>query len=413
MPELQTAVQAAETQVAGGNLDGARALLADAVAMGSAALGPDHLDVLAAQARLAAVHRELGALHEARRVLETVLDTGHRAHGVAHPQLLPVSYDLAVLAHELGNAYEAGKNFRLLTRWGPDVLGADHPHVLSARRYLGDDVPGEIDAPPPLPLPPVGPPAPGESILAGPAPARRRRIPVTAAVAGMALLALVATVIGVWVIPERDVRTAPPLPAAPVAPAGTSSAGTSPSGTPSPSLSASEPAVTVPGAGGGVKTPPRAVPSTTPTILSGRYFIHAGHTGMCLGLGPELFVNSGRTVMGQHPCGSSIPQMRLEPATGSTYKLLVTDSDGTGCADVDYAGTTEGLLLAPQTCNDKPDQRFTFEPVTDPVAGYRLRSVAGSRFCIGVLEGKTQKGVQIMQDNCKGDASEVFKLERR
>lgn len=413
MPELETAVSAAENQAAGGNLTGARELLADAVRMGSTALGPDHLDVLAAQARLAAVHRELGAPHEARRVLETVLEMGHRVHGVAHPQLLPVSYDLAVLAHELGNAYEAGKNFRLLTKWGPDVLGADHPHVLSARRYLGEDVPGDIDAPPPLPLPPVGPIAPGDAILRGPAPVRRNRFPVTAAVAGMALLALVATVVAVWVIPERDTGTAPPLRAAPVAPAPTSSVSAGTSAPPSPSLSASGSGIALPGAGGGVKTPPRSVPGATPTPLSGRYFIHAGHTNMCLGLGPELFVNSGRTVMGQHPCGSSIPQMRLEPATGNTYKLLVTDSDGTGCADVDYAGTTEGLLLAPRTCNDKPDQRFTFEPVTDPVAGYRLRSVAGSRFCIGVLEGKTQKGVQIMQDHCRNDASEVFTLERR
>ena len=134
---------------------------------------------------------------------------------------------------------------------------------------------------------------------------------------------------------------------------------------------------------------------------------------MCVGLGPELFKDTGRTVLGQHPCGSALPQFSLEPATAGTYRILVTDADGTGCADVDYAGTTEGLLLAAQTCNDKADQRFTFEPVTTPVAGYRLRSVAGSRFCIGVLEGRRQSGVQIMQDTCNGGAHEVFTLERR
>lgn len=420
MPELQTALRAADTQAAGGNLTGARELLADAVSTGSTTLGPDHLDVLAAQARLAAVHRELGSLHEARRILETVLDTGHRVHGVAHPQLLPVSYDLAVLAHELGNAYEAGKNFRLLARWGPDVLGAEHPHVLAARRYLGEDVPGEIDAPPPLPLPPVDPPTAERPVLETAAPARRTRFPLTAAVVGMALLALVATVVAVWVIPERDTRTAPPLPAAPVAPAGTPSAGTSggtsagPSDSASPALSASETAIAVPGPGTGVRTPPRTAPTTAaPQALVGRYYIHPGHTGMCLGLGPELFKNTGRTVMGQHPCGSSIPQLTLEQVAGNTYRLLVTGSGGTGCADVDYAGTTEGLLLAPQTCNGKPDQRFIFEQVTSPVPGYRLRSVAGSQFCIGVLQAKRESGVQIMQDTCKGGAHEVFTLERR
>jgi hypothetical protein len=409
-------VRAAETQAAGGNLTGARELLAEAVDRCSATLGPDHLDVLAAQARLAGLHRELGSLHEARRLLESVLETGHRAHGVAHPQLLLVSYELAVLAHELGNAYEAGKNFRLLGKWGPEVLGADHPHVLVARRYLGEDVPGDvpgdIDAPPPLPLPPVGPP-PGESILDGPAPERRNRFPLTAAIAGMALFAVVATVVAVWAIPERDTRSTPPPQAGPVAPAGTPSVGASPSAIPSSSPSASEPAITVPGVGEVRTSPTRTVSSRPPQTLAGRYLIHAGHTGMCLGLGPELFRNTGRTVMGQHPCGSGLPQLSLEPVTATSYRLLVTDAGGTGCADVDYAGTTEGLLLAPQTCNDKADQRFTFEPVTSPVPGYRLRSLAGSRYCIGVLEGRRQSGVQIMQDTCRGGAHEVFTLERR
>jgi hypothetical protein len=409
-------VRAAETQAAGGNLARARELLADAVEMGAATLGPDHLDVLSAQARLAAVHRELGAPHEARRILESVLDVGQRAHGVAHPQLLLVAYDLAVLAHELGNAYEAGKNFRLLSTWGPEVLGADHHHVLAARRYLGDDVPGEIDAPPPLPLPPVDTP-PGQEIfpsaaetstVESPAPARRSRFPVAAAVAGMALLAVLAAVVGVWAIPKRDVRTAPPIQAGPVPPAGTPPVSASASSA-APSPSASDPVYVVPG--GGLRTPPRTVPSTAvPQTLGGRYFIHAAHTGMCVGLGPELFKNTGRTVMGQHPCGSAIPQLSLEPAANNSYRLLVADS---GCADIDYAGTTEGLLLAPQPCNDKPDQRFTFEPVTSPVAGYRLRSVAGSQFCIGVLEAKRQSGVQIMQDTCTGGAHEVFTLEPR
>ncbi|GAA0907366.1 hypothetical protein GCM10009557_82220 [Virgisporangium ochraceum] len=405
-------MRAADAQAASGDLSGARELLVDAVEAATAELGPDHLDVLDARARLAGVHRDLGALNEARRVLESVLEVGHRTHGVAHPRLLLVSYDLAVIAHELGNAYEAGRNFRLLDRWGPEVLGADHHHVLAARRYLGEDVPGEIDAPPPLPLPPVGPAPSGQSILDGPPPVeRRRRFPVTAAVAGMALFALVATVVGVWVIPGRDGRVESAPQAAPVTPSVTPSADGSP--TPSAALSGSNSAL--PPANGGSRTPTRATSTTTApqTLGSGRYLIHAGHTGMCLGLGPELFKNTGRTVLGQHPCGSNLPQLTLEPVATNTYRIKVTDSDGTGCADVDYAGTTEGLLLAPQACNDKTDQRFTFEPVTAPVAGYRLRSVAGSRFCIGVLEGKQQSGVQIMQDTCRNGPHEVFTLERR
>ncbi|GIJ60027.1 RICIN domain-containing protein [Virgisporangium aurantiacum] len=413
MPELTTAVRAAETQAADGNLTEARDLLVAAVDAARAELGPDHLDVLAAQARLAVVLRELGALPEARRVLESVLEVGHRTHGPTHPQLLVAAYELAVLAHELGNAYEAGRNFRLLSQHGPDALGADHHHVLAARRYLGDDVPGEFDAPPPLPLPPVGPAAPGETILAGPQPRQRRRFPLTAAVAGMALVALVATVVAVWAIPERKTHDASPPQAAPVGPPPSAEPTSGVSASASPSLSASDPGLPVPG--GVVRTPPRTTPTTTaPTAISGRYLIRLAHTGMCVGEGPELYKNTGRTVLGQHPCGSTLPQFTIEPVATNVYRIVITDSGGTGCADVDYAGTTEGLLLAAATCANGPaDQRFTFEPVTTPSAGYRLRSVAGSRYCIGVLEGSQDRGVQLMQDTCRGSKSEVFTLERR
>jgi hypothetical protein len=414
-------VQAAETQAASGNLRAARELLVSAVDDAAAALGPDHVDVLAASARLAGVHRELGALREARRVLEAAQEAGQRTHGPGHPQVLALTYALAVLAHELGNAYEAGRNFRLIERWGSEVLGAEHPHVLDARRYLGEDVPGEIEAPPPLPLPPVDPVSPAPVLTVVPDsvdpstmddPELRSRFRVSAAVAGMALLAVLAAMVAMWAIPQREARVAPPSRAAPVGPPPTVGVGDSESTVPLASLSASDSGVPVPA--GDVRTPPRATPSTAPQTLSGRYLIHLAHTGMCVGLGPELFKNTGRTVLGQHACGSGLPQLSLEPAATNTYRILVTDEGGSGCADVDYAGTTEGLLLAPQECADgHADQRFTFEAVTTPVAGYRLRSVAGSRWCIGALEGKRENGVQLMQVDCNGGADQVFTLERR
>jgi hypothetical protein len=403
-------VQAAETQAASGNLTAARGQLAAAVDDAAATLGPDHVDVLAASARLAAMHRELGAPREARRVLEAAQEAGQRTHGPGHPEVLALTYALGVLAHELGNAYEAGRKFRLIERWGPEVLGAEHPHVLDARRYLGEDVPGEIEAPPPLPLPPVGP-APVAEVPASDDPRPRSRLRVSAGVAGMLLLAVLAAVVAMWVIPDRETRVAPPSQAVPAGPPPTGGVSDPASTVPSASLSAST--SNVPAPAGGVRTPPRATP-TTPTTLGGRYVIHVAHTGMCIGLGPELFKNTGRTVLGQHPCGSSLPQFSLEPAATNTYRILVTDEDGSGCADVDYDGDTDGLLLAPQECvNGRTDQRFTFEAVTTPVAGYRLRSVAGSRWCIGALEAKRQSGVQLMQADCDGGADQVFTLEKR
>jgi hypothetical protein len=227
----------------------------------------------------------------------------------------------------------------------------------------------------------------------------------------MALLAVLAAVTAMWVIPSRETRDAPPLRAGPVDPPATASLGVEVSAAPSPSLSASHSE----GPGDGVRTPPRTTSTTTaPQALAGRYQIHAAHTGLCWGLGPELFKDTGRTVLGQHQCGSGLPQFTIESVGTDVYRIVVTDADATGCADVDYAGTTEGLLMAAQSCADgKSDQRFTFEPVSTPVAGYRLRSVAGSRFCIGVLEGKRQNGVQLIQNVCDGGPHQVFTLERR
>lgn len=423
MPVLSTAVQSAEAEVAGGNLTRARDLLVDAVDEARAALGPDHLDVLAAQTRLAALHRELGSLPEARRLLESALEIGHRTYGVAHPQLLAASYELAVLAHELGNAYEAGRNFRILSEHGTHVLGADHPHVLAARRYLGEDVPGEFDAPPPLPLPPTGPTTPGEFILEStPAPARNRRFPIVAGIAGLALIALVATLIGVWAIPGKEpdkTQDVPPAQAGPQAtaqPAASASASASASG--SPSAGGSEPGLAVPGGAAtgtaGGKPPTKTTPpAAAGTTISGRYQVKFTHTGLCLGQGPELFKNTGRTVLGQHTCGSSLPQFTIEPVAANVYRIVISGGSSNGCADVDYAGTTEGLLLAAQACNGAADQKFTLEAVTSPAVGYRLHSVAGARFCIGVLEQRSQNGVQIMQDTCRGSKAEVFTLEKR
>lgn len=71
-------------------------------------------------------------------------------------------------------------------------------------------------------------------------------------------------------------------------------------------------------------------------------------------------------------------------------------------------------MLAGAACEaERADQLFTLEAVTSPVGGYRLRSVAGRRFCVGVLDGSRRSGVQLIQTTCGGGADQVFTLERR
>jgi hypothetical protein len=406
---LASAVHAAEVRAAEGDPSGAATGLAGAVAAATRRLGPDHLDVLAAAYRLAALQRQAGALPEARRVLESAQEVGRRIHGEAHPLLLSITYELAVVAHELGNAYEAGRNFATLRRLGPDVLGADHAYVLAARDHERGLTP--VPAPVVSTVDEATPDEPSE---------RGRRTVVAATVAGALALALVGVAALVFMLGhDRTDRSTGTAAAPVVSPSGAGEPADLPS--PGPGASGSEGA---PVAGAAPPAPaantprpslPAPAPATTgPGTIGGRYLIHAAHTNLCVGEGPELFKNTGRTVLGQHPCASASPAITLEAVAPNVYRILLARPGGQGCADVDYGGTGPGLLLAAQDCVDgRADQRFTWEPVNAPAAGYRLRSVAGAKYCIGVLEGKTQSGVQIMQADCAGRTSEIFTLERR
>lgn len=157
------------------------------------------------------------------------------------------------------------------------------------------------------------------------------------------------------------------------------------------------------GASAGARTPtPKAVPN-------GRVQLRLAHTGMCVGEGPELFKSTGRTVLGQHPCASAAPPIVIAPITGSTVRIKVdSPTNGLGCATVDYGGTADGLLLAARPCDDaRADQKFTLEAVS---AGYRLHSVPGGGFCVGVYLASRDPGVQLIQTGCDGGADQVFQV---
>jgi hypothetical protein len=181
---LATAVQSARTMAEQGDLQGALALLDQAVDAASAMLGVDDPDVLSATSLLARIHIGLGDLTEARRLLEEALAAGHYRLGDEHPVMLILAFDLAGVASELGNVYEAKRRYGQVARFGPVALGADHPAVLAARRALGIPPP---DAPIPPPEPasfdpltrppaygalsrPVPPPAPPPPPVTPPSP---------------------------------------------------------------------------------------------------------------------------------------------------------------------------------------------------------------------------------------------------
>ncbi|MEU8635628.1 RICIN domain-containing protein [Amycolatopsis sp. NPDC048633] len=163
-----------------------------------------------------------------------------------------------------------------------------------------------------------------------------------------------------------------------------------------------------------VVTPPAPAPvsatirSSSP-VPAGQLRVRLAHTGFCLGEGPERFVRQARDVVGQQPCDKAFPPITAEPSEGA-YRLVLRHPDkGDGCVTVDDGGTTIEVLLAGDDCADgRPDQLFTFEPVA---TGYRMRSVAGAKWCIGVFQGSTEPGVQLIQDPCDGGGHQVFLID--
>jgi hypothetical protein len=168
-----------------GDLNGARAALADTLDAAMPTYGEDHPEVLATAHLLAGMHRQAGEPAAARRVLEEALAAGQRRFGDSDPLLLAISFDLASVAEELGNRHEARRNFSRVASAGPAVLGQDHWAVRAARDYLGDTPPAPVAAEPPPPPPPARAPAPTPApVTAPPAPLRQpqpRPVPRTVA----------------------------------------------------------------------------------------------------------------------------------------------------------------------------------------------------------------------------------------
>ncbi|MEV6878611.1 hypothetical protein [Amycolatopsis sp. NPDC051128] len=144
-------------------------------------------------------------------------------------------------------------------------------------------------------------------------------------------------------------------------------------------------------------------------LPAGALRVRLAHTGFCLGEGPERFVRQAREVVGQQPCDKAFPPITAEPSEGA-YRLFMRHPDkGKGCVTVDDGGTTIEVLLAGDDCADgRPEQLFTFEPVA---TGYRMRSVAGAKWCVGAFRGSTEPGVQLIQDPCDGGGHQLFLLD--
>ncbi|MFI7120386.1 RICIN domain-containing protein [Amycolatopsis sp. NPDC049868] len=174
---------------------------------------------------------------------------------------------------------------------------------------------------------------------------------------------------------------------------------------PNPPSSASSPSAVAP-------TVPGAANASAAGPPTGRARVRVAHTGLCVGEGPEKFVQEERIVLGQQDCAKASPPITVEAVDGGYRLLLHHPEHGEGCVTVDYGGTTTGVLLAGDNCEPgRPDQRFVFEPVTAPAKGYLLKSAGGTKWCVGVYKASTEVGVQLIQDPCDGGSNQVFMVD--
>lgn len=266
-------------------------------------------------------------------------------------------------------------------------------------------------AEPERPVAPEPPPAPVAPAVSTPAVVRRSR--AVAVVSGVAAVVLAAVLVAVLTnSPPSAAPNAAPTPTTTTTPTTTAETTTSTTTSTAPAENLA-PAPQHP-------NPQPPAPTTVPTTENrpqpppnrgprdGIQRIRLGHTGLCVGEGQEAFTTKPRIVLGQYDCATATPPTELERLPDGSFRIKLHNIQyGVGCATVDYEGTDVGVLLAGDTCADRADQKFTLEPVA---AGYRLHSVPGARYCIGVYGGSRQAGVQLIQDPCDGGAHQIFQL---
>lgn len=159
-------------------------------------------------------------------------------------------------------------------------------------------------------------------------------------------------------------------------------------------------------------------PSDPPALPSnGWYLLRPSHTAnrdLCVGEGRERNKRTDRPLAVQRPCKELVPDTYLEAVGHGVYLIKWRHPEqGWGCLSVDEASLEDGMLLAPRDCTSAADQRFLFQPVSNPVPnGFVLRPVHSGK-CVGLLGGlaEVDAGAELSQATCSGQADQEFLLE--
>ncbi|GLZ76500.1 hypothetical protein Afil01_13070 [Actinorhabdospora filicis] len=229
--------------------------------------------------------------------------------------------------------------------------------------------------------------------------------------AGLVAVVLIVAVVAATVLPDAD----------PAPPAGAGAAETG-SGTPSPPTPGSSPSASP-------SASPPASPSTSPSASKkpdpgptgkkeeekqgeaasgpsypdgGTYRIRTGHTGLCLGFGPEPG-NEGRTVLVQDDCSHAGPALSMTKLSSEKVRFTMywADSGWSACLGQD----SPGELYSSRGCDGGGLQTFLLVPAGD---AYLIKSQATGE-CMDFPWDGRDKGAQAGAQPCaSGSSSQRF-----
>lgn len=156
--------------------------------------------------------------------------------------------------------------------------------------------------------------------------------------------------------------------------------------------------------------PSRPVTPQPALPIDGTYQLRLAHTGMCVV--EKDMDDTG--MLYQAPCKFDVVKRVLERQQCGSYLIRTLHPVfGPGCMGV--PSDQDGPLLKVEDgycMDDKRFEQFTFEPVSKPAQGYRIRT-AKTGHCLGIQGGSRMEWSKLVQLKCDlNAASQVFVLTR-
>ncbi|MFI0982296.1 RICIN domain-containing protein [Streptomyces sp. NPDC021093] len=143
---------------------------------------------------------------------------------------------------------------------------------------------------------------------------------------------------------------------------------------------------------------------------AGERTLRAVHSGLCLG--ERTGATSGKVL--QAPCEGLVPQYSLVRMGEQDWRIASYHPEfEEGCMGVHWGKREKGAWVEDDECvnRDPAAETFRFEPVGDPVKGYRIRP-QHTRMCLTVPGASRAEWTALEQRPCEDDAAgQLFRFD--